>query len=318
MKQKLPLLILAVVIAAALGYFFLFNGSLKASGERPALPAQLEPTSSAPVVDEGEEAPAVVLADVDAAPLPLSQRFEQSRDLRAFVADLRSAYDAGDPDARWWTYRTYEYCKGYTTNPAYFTRDTERTEGFAPEVATAWKASRERLAAKCSGFQPSEVASIAALAKMLADANEAGSVAAAAQLFANQQVLLAAQIGGDNKGAFSESEARKLIERVAQSGDPQAFLSISSAMGMPSLGRDRPSNEVSGSEEAMYAWQLAACKRGLDCSAQGALMTQYCANGGICGPYNDLRGLIFDGLVPRGEAARIEKLINQVLHLKGA
>ncbi|MGH6753942.1 MAG: hypothetical protein ACREDP_17445, partial [Bradyrhizobium sp.] len=106
--------------------------------------------------------------------------------------------------------------------------------------------------------------------------------------------------------------AKELVARVRSSDDPQAYLALSEAMGMSASARPDLFGAASGTNYSTYAWQLAACEKGLNCSATGSLMTSYCTNGGMCGQFSDFRDMVFNGLVPRAEAHRINELISQI------
>jgi len=118
-----------------------------------------------------------------------------------------------------------------------------------------------------------------------------GNIAAEATLFSHEDVE-----------ALDPVYVRELAARVLASRNPEAYLAISSGMGTRTSGLPLDPESVAGTEYATLAWQVAACRLGLDCSANAPIVTQYCANGGVCGSFSSLNNLIFDGLVPRSDA----------------
>ncbi|HBK47467.1 MAG TPA: hypothetical protein DDZ67_13750, partial [Xanthomonadaceae bacterium] len=67
------------------------------------------------------------------------------------------------------------------------------------------------------------------------------------------------------------------------------------------------------------AWQLAACRLGLECGAQSALMTSYCATAGICSQdgSQDFASFVFDAAVPRQGAQRVDEMVNMLVNGSG-
>ncbi|MBD9478862.1 hypothetical protein [Pseudoxanthomonas sp. PXM02] len=132
-------------------------------------------------------------------------------------------------------------------------------------------------------------------------AAKAGSLAAEAALVASRAPL-----------SRDENYLRALRERVARSRDPEAFLAMADAMGPEASSLPHVFGPESGTEEATLAWTLAACRTGLDCRSNGALMTTYCL-AGICGPYNNFEQLVFEGLLPASERNRINEMVGRVI-----
>jgi len=87
---------------------------------------------------------------------------------------------------------------------------------------------------------------------------------------------------------------------VRESLDPDAFnaLSPASAGGGSLFSFSQPQAPPQFNQ---LAWQLAACRLGLECGPDSSLMTQYCVNGGICSrdPAQGFEAFVFDAAVPR-------------------
>lgn len=236
--------------------------------------------------------------------------FERTDDLYAFLQKLSPSVNAGDSDALWLVSKVVDYCYGYGMNPAGFAADTDTLVGNASkEAAAAIKAARERMSSRCRGFAGRSDGNIFSRPASLVNkvrAAKAGSLAAEASLIVQNAPLStdAAYLGG-------------LTQRIARSGDPEAYLAISDAMGVGAAGRQAAYGANSGSEIATYAWQLAACRRGLNCSSTGALMSMYCVNGGVCGPYNTFEDLLFNGLLPGSDRSRVNEMTNRILSQQG-
>ena len=76
-----------------------------------------------------------------------------------------------------------------------------------------------------------------------------------------------------------------------------------------------PPDQVAGTRQAELAWHLAACRLGMDCSAQGALMTAWCAHGGICPrrAHQDFEELLHAAEQPHGGEETIKQLSDSLL-----
>ena len=234
-----------------------------------------------------------------AAMRPLPRAFEQADDLFAFRQALQPLADAGDADARWVLSRVDEYCAGYARDPAGFARDSAVIDGLQFDAARALGAARSRIGTRCGRFVPGDAPTFVQLVERRQDAAEAGSLAAEAALLA-----MGAPLQDDM------DYRRGLVERVQASRDPEAFVALSPAMGVAASGDVALADTVAGTQVHALAWQLAACDLGLDCSADGALMTEYCVNGGICArdARQDFSAFVRDAAVPRQGAEELDRM----------
>jgi len=230
---------------------------------------------------------------------PLHRAFEQADDLFAFRQQLQPLADAGDADARWLLSRVDEYCAGFARDPAGFARDSALIDGMQLDAARALGAARGRIGTRCGRFVPGDAPTFVQLVAQRQDAAEAGSLSAEAALLA-----MGAPLQDDM------DYRRDLVERVQASRDPEAFVALSPAMGVAASGDVALTDAVAGTQASELAWQLAACDLGLDCSANGALMTEYCANGGICArdARQDFSAFVRDAAVPRQGAEEIDRM----------
>lgn len=234
----------------------------------------------------------------------LLQGFEESRDLFAFYQRLDKQV-ASASEVIWLKRRIRDYCRGFSENPADYARNTESLAVIAAETSRSYLlAARNRVASRCAGFAGSAFSQSEDL-QMLSEAAKAGSVTAEAELLSRGMPL-----------SRDRAYTSDLIRRIAASDDPEAYLAISSAMGVPVSGEPQVYGRVSGTNEAVYAWQLAACERGLNCTSEGSLMTAYCANGGACGNYSTLRQMIEQGFIPRDQQGVLNDYVRSINNLE--
>ncbi|MET0329292.1 MAG: hypothetical protein ABW163_11070 [Luteimonas sp.] len=239
-----------------------------------------------------------------AAARPLYREFEQAADLFAFRQRLQPLIAAGDADARWLSSRVDEYCAGFARDPAGFARDSALISSLQLDAARALGAARDRIGSRCGRFAPDDAPTFVQLVEQRKDAAEAGSLAAEAALLA-----MGAPLRDD------VNYRRDLVGRVQASRDPDAFAALSPAMGVAASGDAALVDTVSGTQSSELAWQIAACDLGLDCSADGALMTQYCANGGVCArdARQDFSTFVRDAAVPAQGAEEIDRMKNALV-----
>ena len=259
------------------------------------------------VASDDRPAPSAIAATLPANPAYRSAprvEFERTDDLYAFVQRLAPAVRERDADAMWLVSKVYDYCSGYAMAPAGYARDTGAIRDMGQRGWQEMVAARDRVSARCARFVPEDDLSQPMVVMRRVEAAQAGSLPAEAALLASGQPL-----------KKTDDYVRDLVTRVRESKDPDAYAAVSSGMGIAASGRQAYAPDVSGTQFAELAWQLAACRLGLDCGPQGALMTSYCANGGICSrdPTQDFAGFVYDAAIPRQGADVVNGMVDSLL-----
>jgi hypothetical protein len=239
---------------------------------------------------------------------PLRRGFEDSTDLFAYSRELLALAAAGDADAMWLLSLVQDQCAGFAADPIGYAQDTRVIAGLGLSNGNAMLSARQRIQQRCARFVPQDGFSLPTLINQRTLAARAGSLAAEASLLAMDQPL---QEGDDYR--------RDLVLRVLDSGDPFAYLAIAPAMGTVGSGRRETLGEVSGSDLSEIAWRIASCRLGMDCSADGALMTNYCVNGGICtqDESQDFTTFARDAGYPRQGADNVDEMVGTLLSHTG-
>lgn len=263
---------------------------------------------------EHARAPSADRARPDAIPAPaigtavrassIRERFDTADDLYAYAQSLEPAVRERDADAIWMVSRVYEYCSGFAMAPAAFDRDTRVIGEMGMRGSAAMVAARERVSRRCARFVPQDELTPRMIVLKRVEAAEAGSVAAEASLMAAGEPL-----------QDTPEYKRELVDRVQESEDPEAYSALAPAMGIAASGRVEYTGEVAGTQFSELAWQLAACRLGMDCTSESALMTSYCANGGICSsvPGQDFERFVFDAAVPRQGVDVINDMVDSLM-----
>ena len=230
--------------------------------------------------------------------------FEGADDLYAYVQGLRAREMAGDPDALWRVSRVLDYCAAFAANPQGYAADTRAISELEGAGTLVMAAARDRVGQRCARFAPVDDFSLSALRAKRLEAARAGSLAAEAALLAMGEPL-----SGGNE------YKQDLVERVRRSGNPDAYLAISPAMGIAGSGQEAYLGSVSGTQLTELAWVLAACRLGNDCSPGSVLMTSYCANGGICSrdSSQDFYSFVLDAGVPRQGADHLNGMVDSLM-----
>jgi hypothetical protein len=230
--------------------------------------------------------------------------FETAPDLFVYAQRVSALARAGDADAQWMLSRVYDYCAGFAANPTAFANDTRAIAALDVSTAPAMAAARERVSQRCARFLPSDGLNRDVIQETRLRAALAGSLPAEAALLADGSPL------SEEQGYRAE-----LVRRVQASNDPQAYYALSTAMGLAASGSEAELGAVSGTWLSEIAWQMAACRLGLDCGPRGNLMTSYCAHGGICSkdPRLDFPAFVVDAGVPRQGEAELNDMVNHLL-----
>ncbi|MCD0279958.1 hypothetical protein JWH04_13585 [Xanthomonas melonis] len=241
--------------------------------------------------------------------LPYRDAVDAQPDLYRYAQQLQQQLRAGDAQAGWRLSRVYDYCAPYAASPAGYAADSEWIAAQATPGVAAMHAARERVAQRCAGFAPHDGLSPRLVAQQRLRAARAGSLAAEAGLLALGEPLQA-----------SAAYKRALVQRVLASRDPEAYLALAPAMGARASGDDSLEGYVAGDQFAELAWQVAACRLGLDCSAESTLVTSYCANAGICSRAGaqDFVSFVFDAAIPRQGADRVDEMVDALVSEPGA
>jgi len=245
-----------------------------------------------------------VPALAQAEPSDRRAALERSPDLYRTAQQLSAAVAQGDADASWLLSRIYDYCAGYAMDPAGFAADTRAIGAAQLPLSARMVAARARVGQRCAGFVPGDGLTRQAIIAQRVQAARGGNLAAEAALLALGQPL---QASADYK--------RDLVERVRASGDPDAYMALAPAMGLAARGDDSLDERIAGTQFTELAWQLAACRLGLDCGPDSELMTRYCANGGICSqdPTQDFPSFVYDAAVPRQGTDTMNEMVNRLM-----
>jgi hypothetical protein len=296
LKTKSVFLLLAV---AGLSVAVAWNGGMvDSAGVSPRVGSEADGMATAAAASHERS------GYVSKSPSDSRVDFEGASDLYAYVQGLRAREAAGDAEALWKVSRVLDYCAAYAADPAGYAADTRAISELKGTSTAAMAAARDRIGQRCVRFVPADGFSLSSLRAKRFDAARAGSLAAEAALLAMGEPL-----------SGSNEYKQDLVERVRRSGNPEAYVAISPAMGIAGSGQEAYLGRISGTQYSELAWLLAACRLGNDCSPGGVLMTSYCANGGICSRdgSQDFYAFVLDAGVPRQGADNLNGMVDSLM-----
>jgi hypothetical protein len=241
------------------------------------------------------------------------------------VSDLRIAFERADDlyelmtahaqknnaESLWLISKIADFCAEFGRNPAAYMSDTESILKVTAVDPHSYRKSRSTVAHRCRGFAAAaakdDIAHTSLLAHKTRAAN-AGSVAAEAALLSQRAPL-----------STDTEYLKDLVRRAMDSKDPDAYAALSMSMVDDRIF-PLMQQEIRGlldGESGMFAWYLAACRFGLDCSRDGALMTRICAEAFVCGREENFEMMVFNRRMTSIEAERIRQMVTVLIKNKG-
>jgi hypothetical protein len=131
------------------------------------------------------------------------------------------------------------------------------------------------------------------------EAAKAGSPWANAVVFPKESVAIAAAVADANFAKILASRDSAAIGVLAEQ--------------MEHARTDSKFSDLAGSPLATYAWQLASCELGRDCTPSGQLMREACLVDGLCAAAPDFHALLKDSVLSADELERVEIVERSIL-----
>ncbi|MEO5626506.1 MAG: hypothetical protein ABIQ70_10910 [Dokdonella sp.] len=278
--------IAGVALVALVSWLFYFRS---ASGDRPAQPA------SSPV--EGATNPNDAVKSIDESARNLGAGSSPSRAVSYEHADnLLAIVQAGegktDRVSLELRARALHECRTLGATPNEF--DNLETKGpalYGDKLPTA-KSFVATYLKRCGDLARMGKADSAQTDAAIDEAAKAGSVWAKAVLFPKESVVIPGLTADANFGKLLASRDAAAIGVIAEQMERQRT--------------DSKFSDLAGSPLATYAWQLASCEFGRDCTLSGQLMRDACLFDGLCGTAADFHALLKDSVLSADELERVE------------
>lgn len=232
-----------------------------------------------------------------AAPPPATQpaatSYERADNLLAIAQANAGKLDAAALGLR---ARALQECRALADTPDYFANIDIEGPKLHGDKFPIVRHLVDTYLQRCSDL--AHIASAAETQAAIEDAAKAGNTWAQATLLPQQSRGLPS----------AEVDAR--LQHILASRDADAIDAL--AADMTHQRTVSLYSDLAGSPLATYAWQLASCDLGRDCSANGQLMREACLFGGKCGSATDFRTLLKDSVLSEDELNRVE-LVKQAI-----
>jgi len=215
---------------------------------------------------------------------------------------MQTEANRGDPAAQRALALRYEACFSYSLGPQFTLASLARREKAQPRDARNIQPLREHFASYCGAVDGGAVIPPDAVDLWLEQAAKGGDLMA--------QVIIASEAIAPPSG-----EARAaLFARARDAKDPAVVFRLSemAATALAQGTTDDPALApgVDGNEQR-FAWRIAACRAGYDCSPLSPVMADLCINGGYCG-YDDYEQFVLALMIPPQNRAAFEERVSTI------
>lgn len=209
--------------------------------------------------------------------------YERASNLLALVDATGGKADVGSLTNR---ARAFDECRILTSTPNFFadsgSDDPRESDG---DVAALRHRFIDTFQARCADLAAQRAPHAGDAMKAIFAADEAGSPWAKAKLLSLHADIM------------STEDMDAQLRDILASHDPDAIGTIADAMTF--VKPDSQYANLGGDGKiSPFAWQLAACALGRDCSQDGALMRQYCIFGGVCAYVATFEDLVQQNVSP--------------------
>ena len=320
-----PLLVIVGIIVAivATAWHFLKppSAALLAANIAEKPPLRSPPSSNAggnvgvlPLENLQSKSPVKVSSARAVVPLKsqLAQEYEKARQLKPVYDRYAANPDAADADTKFFAAMALERCIGRTrgaqgvseTDKARFQSRLKENDPNNAQRIEAFNRVNEI----CEGFASVNV-NAAEISRLYREAAAAGNPAAKVVVASEQYREQSRSARGVEERRLTEEQLSMVRDGLA-SGDPFAMERAGQLLSWQSTQladrRVGPNNDPYYPRDWSPAWQLAACDRGANCSADAYRVLNGCANQGACG-YNSLEAYMqFNELAPNVYAAAMQ------------
>jgi hypothetical protein len=286
---------LGATIAAILGGVWYAQAHRQIDLPPSAVKAQIPPA----LAQVRREEPPLVPTPQSVKPVlaeSMATAFKNAKDYAEFTHKIRAKAEAGDGQAEYYMQEAQHYCDDRLSFFFHVNSKRPRTldEARADEVRMGSSKHPEMMQQeitavyeRCHTFlEDPEVRPELKQWTAWRDKAADNGIPAAESLKAQElwQQYLTAQYGQDSTHAdpTAPGKVKELVLNALQSGDPQVFWNVANLM----KDQSDLSTQASREKTAVIdnAWQLLACQRGFDCSAQAEWLRLDCSTGLVCTP----------------------------------
>src|SRR5579871_4359943 len=222
---------------------------------------------------QSNQPPSQKLKSSSGTSTPVARSFVQSRNLAQFVTENSEKAKNGDGERAMLIAAAYQECMSFGVDPAaYVEMRRQMYERQPKEMATdrqRFDDATQRAVARCAELNQQHDRQ-KQIDQWIAMGAKAGNLSAQ---------IAAIQLSSE---PLSATRTRDLLTDVVSSQDPEAISQLGNLMSLGISDDKSQFQRFGGNMDANYAWQLAACAFGMDCSADGPKVQQICQTSGMC------------------------------------
>lgn len=210
--------------------------------------------------------------------------------------DIKGRAESGDAIAQRHLSEIYEDCMFYSFNPEKHFLGMDQLSNLKPESKPYLQKIKVQMREFCSTVDNGQAIPVEAYKLWRERSAQAGDLTSKIRIRSHP----------DNTP--SATELQLFFEEVSQTGDPSAMFEFGSLAASNEEWTGVKGNEALYGQYAEYAWQIAACRRGLNCSGDSRLMRNLCIGTMMC-QHNNYEDFLFTEMVPQGARKEIEKRV---------
>ncbi|MEA9895571.1 hypothetical protein VDG04_02965 [Xanthomonas campestris pv. raphani] len=216
--------------------------------------------------------------------------------------DTRNRAESGDPVAQRKLAQMYERCMLYSQSPENFRAMLEMYAQHTKEDAARFSAVAQRLSHYCDSIDSGKRIPMVAYQLWYAEAARRGDLIA--------QIKVATTI----ENQPTEAAYRELVAKAFQSRDPEAIFALGDMLSLAKASVDLGAYASQpGGNYSEYAWELAACRAGAECSPGSFRMDSACM-AGMCNG-SSFESQIKHNFIPPAQLKFLERDVERIRSL---
>jgi hypothetical protein len=281
------------LLVVAIGWATLFRHVEDDQKPRAAAAASTG-SSNAGVASNKAAAVASATRAPSAASRAAAVTYEHSDNLLAIA---QAGEGKSDPASLGLRARALQECQALADTPDYFAKfDTDGPALYGDKFPIV-RRQVDTYLKRCGAL--ANAAKAAETKAAIEEAAKAGNVWADAMMFPQES------------RARPSAEVDAHLQNILASHDPYAIGALADEMAGQLT--DSRFSDLAGSPLSGYAWLLASCELGRDCTSNGQLMREACIFAGLCGAATDFHALLKDSVLSADELSRVESVEQSIL-----
>lgn len=284
MKKSVPIIFI-MLLGLSTAVFFLWNASHK-NEQRPS-PGEVPKIGQDTDQDSASSSSSSLNEGILRNPFLVGSKEKIWQELPFPL--IKSRAMQGDPEAQWQLSLMYDYCFMYNLKPQSVQEQLEELSKIKPACKIRNAKTIKELQARCATVDDGKPIPTEAVTLWFEQSAKQGNLTAK---------IRQATFSQENKGP----QLLSYVEELRKNPRLDAVFEMGALARQIEPYWNEPSTKAAFSEStyAEYAWQLAACRAGLDCSASSLVAHTMAYQGGC--PYDDYEQYVLnEKMTPSGK-----------------